>query len=97
MDIVTINQKSWKHFGSPAGCVHLGAADIGIARSGKRRIYTTWGRNLNLDQAERLCLPVVRNEDCVDPEFEVVLSGRILAAILAGMAVNSTLYHDEKR
>lgn len=94
MEIREIRKNSWKHYGSPAGCVHLGACDIGRAREahGKGWIYTTWGRNLSLAAAEKLGYPVVLNDACSKPTYEIVLEGHTLAGILAGMAVRRAVF-----
>lgn len=95
MDIRELKSRSWKHYASPVGCIHLGCADIGRARPkrGKGWVYTTWGRNLTEEQAKsRPELPVVLNSATPTPTFEYVLEGRILAGILAGIAVNRALF-----
>ena len=100
MKLKKINLKSWKHFGSPVGCVHLGSCDIGRAKMPGQRgkyIYTTWGRNLTAEQADRLGGEHWEFVESAAGHYEIVLDGRILAGILAGIAVNKTLFELEKQ
>ena len=45
---ISADKESWQRLGSLPMCLALGCCDIGIATVNGERVFTTWGRNLDL-------------------------------------------------
>ena len=50
--VLQADQHTWKRIGSIPGCIALNSADIGQAKVNGKRVFTTWGRNLDAESQQ---------------------------------------------
>ena len=82
---VQADEFSWTHIGIIPGCVALGCVDIGEATVDGKKVFVTWGRNLDAEKQQWFAKntnfqPVRLGAD--DGSAELVLPDDVIQSLL---------------